>query len=115
MQLLDQEVRAAAQNEHPNVIKVYGSKAQAVLLKGNGQTQNVAYIVQEYVPNGELLNYILNHGAMSATACKFFFKQLIFGVLHMYQKGFSHRDLKPENILVDQNFNMKIADFGFAM
>ena len=37
------------------------------------------------------------------------------GLNYLHCKGFSHRDLKPENILLDQNFNVKLVDFGFAL
>lgn len=33
---------------------------------------------------------------------------------YLHSKGYAHRDLKPENVLFDKDFNLKIADFGFA-
>ncbi len=41
-----------------------------------------------------------------------FFQQIISGVEYCHRHNVVHRDLKPENLLLDQNLNVKIADFG---
>lgn len=39
---------------------------------------------------------------------------MIDALSHCHEKGISHRDMKAENIFVDQDYNIKIGDFGFA-
>ena len=36
------------------------------------------------------------------------------GLSYIHSHGHSHRDIKPDNILFDNEFNIKIADFGYA-
>lgn len=36
------------------------------------------------------------------------------GLYECHDMGFAHRDLKPENLMLDEDYNLKIVDFGFA-
>ena len=41
-------------------------------------------------------------------------KQLLEGLDHSHFSGITDRDLKTDNLLLDENYELKIADFGFA-
>ncbi|CAG9312345.1 unnamed protein product [Blepharisma stoltei] len=41
-----------------------------------------------------------------------YFIQICFGLESLHCNGFIHRDLHPQNILLDENNDIKIADFG---
>ena len=51
---------------------------------------------------------------LSEDKARRFFQQIMSGVEYCHRHNVVHRDLKPENLLLDQNLNVKIADFGLS-
>ena len=40
---------------------------------------------------------------------------MIKGLVHLHQLCIAHRVIKPDNLVVDQDFCLKIIDFGIAI
>jgi serine/threonine-protein kinase HSL1, negative regulator of Swe1 kinase len=69
----------------------------------------------EYVPGGELFNYISERRGLDEDEAVYLFRQIITALLYCHRINIHHRDLKPENILLDTNtHNLKLVDFGMA-
>lgn len=51
---------------------------------------------------------------MSEKRARRFFQQIISGIEYSHRLKIVHRDLKPENVLLDDDLNVKIADFGLS-
>ena len=101
--------------DHGGLVGLIGYGDSGEVLKPSGRRiKNLVYIMMEFVPAGLLFDLCQTMGAMGENAGRFFINQLLDSIDYMHQKRVVHRDLKLENILVDDNLNLKIADFGFA-
>ena len=68
----------------------------------------------EYAERGNLFEYVC-FKPLSENATCFYFRQLLSAIYYMhYEMGICHWDLKPENLLIDSNYDLKVADYGFA-
>lgn len=101
---IEREVAILKLVQHPNVLSlldIWENRAEI-------------YMVTEYIQNGDLFEYINNHGPLCEQEAVFYFRQMMSALEYCHTFNICHRDLKPENILVKEEGQIKIADFGMA-
>lgn len=100
---VDREIQYLKLLRHPHIIKLF-----EVITTPTDIIMSI-----EYAGN-ELFDYIVKRGKMGEEEARRFFQQIISAVEYCHRHKIVHRDLKPENLLLDDNFNVKIADFGLS-
>lgn len=51
---------------------------------------------------------------MSEEDARFYFIEILYGLMYLHQNKIIYRDLKPENLLISHDGHIKIADFGLS-
>jgi len=97
------EAEIMKQLEHPHIVKLYDVM----------ETADTLNIVMAYIP-GDLHSQIIAKGGLSEQESKRIFLQLVAAVDYLHRRNIVHRDLKHKNILMDQDNNVKLADFGLS-
>src|ERR1700730_6897997 len=100
----EQEARAAAALNHPNILAVYRFST----------TEELApYLVTELL-QGQTLRERLQQGEIPVRKAVEFALQTARGLAAAHARGIVHRDLKPENLFLTRDGVVKILDFGLA-
>jgi len=99
----EQEARAAAALNHPNIVAVFDV----------GNENGNPYVVTELL-HGETLREALQAGRLPFRKALDYATQIATGLAAAHDQGIVHRDIKPENIFVKTDGQVKILDFGLA-
>ncbi|KAJ4752677.1 Protein kinase family protein [Rhynchospora pubera] len=105
------EVDILSRLRHPNLVSLYGCTTS---------TSRELLLVLEYVSNGTVADHL--HGPLSYENALTWPVRLSIAIetanalayLHAVEPPVIHRDVKTNNILLDNEFHVKVGDFGLS-
>ncbi|XP_026480946.1 tyrosine-protein kinase SRK2-like [Ctenocephalides felis] len=101
------EAKIMKKLEHPHILPLFGVS--------KSPNDGKIFIVTELMERGSLLS-VLNDRSNKLDKYDLlqFGAQVADGMAYLERKKYIHRDLATRNVLVDQEFDVKISDFGLS-
>ena len=103
--VIQREIDVHIRITHPRIIKLYSFL----------EDKYNYYLALEYAQKGNLYQYIQKKKGISEKEAFKYFIQVASAIYFLHKHGYIHRDIKPENILIDDNFDIKLCDFGWCV
>ena len=98
------EIEVLSSLDHPNIID----------LKGWFEDDETIYLVLEYIPGKDCSKYFKKRLPTHIQIVKII-QQLVDAIEYIHNRNIIHRDVKLENILIDDEYNIKLTDFGLCV
>ena len=83
-------------------------------------TKQQLWVALEYMPNGSLADFLeptppkLDPLCLKENIIAYVCREVLKALSYIHSLNRIHRDIKSDNILIGENYEIKLADFGFA-
>jgi len=108
------EIKSLMRINHPNVMKLFAYNLNCKYPEKSGARLATILLVMEYCPGGDLFDILYYTHQFDEVTARTYFIQMMKAIKACHDAGVVHRDIKPQNLLMDENFQLKLTDFGLS-
>ncbi|XP_034723439.1 mitogen-activated protein kinase kinase kinase kinase 5-like isoform X1 [Etheostoma cragini] len=102
--IIQQEIVIVRSCKHPNIVAYYGSYIRA----------NKLWICMEFCGGGSLQDIYHVTGPLSEPQIAYICREMLQGLDYLHAQKKIHRDIKGANILLNDQGEVRLADFGIS-
>eukprot|EP00640_Fibrocapsa_japonica_P003289 CAMPEP_0113934458 /NCGR_PEP_ID=MMETSP1339-20121228/1781_1 /TAXON_ID=94617 /ORGANISM="Fibrocapsa japonica" /LENGTH=312 /DNA_ID=CAMNT_0000936273 /DNA_START=79 /DNA_END=1017 /DNA_ORIENTATION=+ /assembly_acc=CAM_ASM_000762 len=110
---ISKEVMAMKAVSHPNVLKLIDTVGFSNGVPKSSKHLQAGLVLEE-ATHGDLYDFVSMTGKFSEAGATVLISTVLKALQACHNVGVYHKDVKPENLLVNERFDIKLADFGFA-